>query len=130
MNKKAVNRLSFMPTLPTMPCPSSVEVRRHTRRPTVAIPQLDSNRIGEAIFGVFRRFNYNAIDLEALIYFTMQSFEVRPESYEGMYKIIRNHIIKNFAITQGSFIGMADIHMHRLTVCYTDVDTSYSIRPR
>jgi len=82
----------------------------------------------EATLGAFRRYHYNAMDLEALIYFSMQAFSVDPNTYEGIYKALRTYILKNFAIEQGSFIGYSDFNMHRLIVCYTDVESGYDKR--
>lgn len=114
-----------IPHHPTLPSQHVQEDKRYTRRPTVSIPQIDPNRLQEAIFGVFRKYDYNAMDLEALIYFSMQALTVEPNTYEGMYKAMRAYILKNFAIEQGSFIGYAEFSMHRLLICYTDNSSDY-----
>ena len=113
-----------------MPCPNAEQIRRASRRATVAVPppQLDPVRIGEAVLGVFRRFDYTALDLEALIYFTLQAFEVHPASYESVYKSVRQYVMKNFAIQQGRFMGFEQMCMSRLIVCYTDTEPGYEKR--
>lgn len=111
----------------TKPCPrpqhpSDGSIPRPTRRPTVSLRIIEPNRLQEAILGTFKRFDCHAMDMEALIYFTLQSFDVTPGTYEGTYKVVREHILKNFAIHQAGPLRLADINMYRLSVsvCYTD----------
>lgn len=71
------------------------------------------------LLGLFKRFDYIAIDMEALIYFTLQAFHVTPTTYEGMYKMVRSHIMANFAIHQAGHLRLNEVNMRRSLVCYT-----------
>lgn len=92
---------------------------RYSHRPTVSFQQFEETRIQEVILGVFRRFDYKAVDLDSLVYFTLQFFYVTPESYEVMHRVVRNHIIAHFAISQGKLKPPSDNSTRRLIVCYT-----------
>ena len=65
------------------------------------------------------RFGNTGMDLEALIHFTLQNFDVTPINYEAMYKTVRAHVLKNFAIEQGQSIRLNEFSMRRITVCHT-----------
>jgi len=105
---------------PSTPIPIAyIPLLRPSKRPTVEIHQFDGPRIQEAILGVFKTYNYKAIDLDALIYFALQAFEVVPTSYEYMAGTIRTHIMKHFAIEQGAYRPTSDVHIRRVVVCYT-----------
>lgn len=99
--------------------PGHITALRFTSRPTRALQQFDATRIQEVILGFFKRMDYAAVDLEALIYFVLQCFHVTTSTYEVMYKTVRKHIISNFAIHQGANVRLSEISMRRLTVCYT-----------
>lgn len=98
---------------------AKIAVKRPSKKQTVVISQLQPDRIQAAIIGVFKKYDYEPIDLEALIYFTMQKFEVSIHSHESIYKVIRSHIFSNnFTITQGRHLSMSDIYMRRILVSY------------
>src|SRR4051812_23389260 len=90
-----------------------------TRRPTVFVPSITTHRIQEVVLGTFMRYGHTPIDLEALVYFVLQHFDVNPISYEDMYKLVRKHILSNFAVHQGDHIRLSEVSMRRLTVVYT-----------
>ncbi len=94
-------------------------ITRPTRRPTVAIEAVGPKRIQEVIIGIFKRYDFMPMDLELLVYFTLQSFEVSPAHFESMQRAVRTHIMANFAIHQGAHIRLTDLNMRRITVCYT-----------
>lgn len=85
----------------------------------MSFQQFGERRIQEVILGIFKRYDYIAIDMEALIYFTLQAFHVTPAGYEGMYKMVRSHIFSNFAIHQAGHLRLNEISMRRQMVCYT-----------
>ena len=60
--------------------------------------------------------------MEALIHFTLREFDVSIDNYEQMYKSVRAHILKHFAIHQGSSLRLNEFTMRRLTVCLTTSD--------
>jgi hypothetical protein len=99
--------------------PNHLDITRTSRRPTTAIHQFDPHRFQEVILGVFKRWGLNAIDLEALIHFCLQAFEVSPDNYETMHKTVKAHVLKNFAIHQGSQLRLNEVSMRRITVCHT-----------
>ncbi len=115
-----------MVALPTMPSPPSLPPRtdptRTSKRPTTAFSPFLEHRIQEVLLNVFKRNGTEAIDMEALIYFTLREFDVSHDTYEQMYKSIRAHILKHFAIHQGSSLRLSDFQMRRLTVCLTTDD--------
>lgn len=92
---------------------------RPTRRPTIAIEAFGPRRIQEVIIGVFKRYDFMPMDIEALVYFAMLSFDVTPNNHEDMYRTIKAHSMANFAIHQGKHIRLTDLNMRRVTVCYT-----------
>jgi len=57
--------------------------------------------------------------MEALIFLTLREFNVSFESFESMYKTVKAHVLKNFAIQQGTHLRLTDIAMRRITVCHT-----------
>jgi len=59
------------------------------------------------------------MDMEALIHFVLHGFNVTPSTYEEMQKTVKAHILKNFAIHQGSNLRLSDVSMRRVTVCHT-----------
>lgn len=99
--------------------PSSSAHQRYSHRPTVSFQQFEETRIQEVVLGIFKRFDYKAVDLDALVYFTLQFFYVTPETYEVMHRVVKNHIISHFAISQGKLKPPSDNSTRRLTVCYT-----------
>lgn len=99
--------------------PTHLDITRTSRRPTSYFNQNDPNRMQEVVLATFKRFRLNAIDLEALIHFTLQAFEVTPLNYEEMHKTVKAHILKNFAIHQGSQLRLSEVSMRRITVCHT-----------
>lgn len=111
--------LPTMPSLRPQVMPSHIASLRYTSRPTVALSTFDATRIQEVILGIFKKYDYAAIDMEALVYFVLQYFHITPATYEVMHKTVKNHIISNFAIHQGSSVRLSEISMRRLTVCYT-----------
>jgi hypothetical protein len=62
------------------------------------------------------------MDMEALIFFALREFDVSPDTYEQMYKSMRAHVLKHFAIHQGSSMRLSEFTMRRLTVCLTTDD--------
>lgn len=85
----------------------------------IITPKLTTEQIQSTVLSVLDRFGYEPIDLEALIFFTLQSFDINPLSYENLYKIIRNHILHNFSLEQGPHVRLSEISMRRITVSYT-----------
>lgn len=107
-----------LPLIHPYPRHSSLEVK-FTHRPTVALQQFEPTRVQEVILGIFKRFDYTAIDMECLIYFTLQYFHVTPATYEVMHKVVRSHILANFAIEQSGHLRLSEVSMRRSMVCYT-----------
>lgn len=95
---------------------------RATRRPTAMVKSVNPTRLQEAILGTFSRFGVNSMDMEALIYFSLQVIPdlVDPITFESVHRFTRQHILKNFAIHQSGPIRLAEVSMYRLVVCYTD----------
>lgn len=104
----------------TLPC--LLKVSGTIERPTVSINQFEEHRIQEVILGVFKKFDCSIIDMEALIYFVLQEFTVKPHTYEHMYKQVKEHILHNFNIEQGSFTRLNEFNMRRLFVCHLKKD--------
>jgi len=112
--------VSAMTKPKTLPFASSYSnMLRPTRRPTVSISTFENHRIQETILGIFRRFDCDSMDMEALIHFVLHGFNVTPSTYEEMQKTVKAHILKNFAIHQGSNLRLSDVSMRRVTVCHT-----------
>lgn len=92
---------------------------RHPRRKTSPIPihaQLHPNKLNLIILELFKKYDYEPIDLEALIFCTLQRFEVSVHAYESMYKFTRQFIISNFKITQGRHRLLQEVDMRRMVV--------------
>lgn len=99
--------------------PTHLDITRKSRRPTTSFSPIDERRIQEVILGVFRRHQVNAMDMEALIFYALQAFDVHPDTYEIMFKSVKAHILKHFAIHQGSNLRLSEVMMRRITVCHT-----------
>lgn len=99
--------------------PPSIDPTRLSRRPTTAFSNV-SQRIQEVVLSVFKQHSLTSVDLEALIYLCLQSFDVGPDTYEQMYKTVKSHILKNFAIHQGDYIRLHEHTMRRIVVVWTD----------
>lgn len=99
--------------------PTHLDITRKSRRPTTSFSPIDERRIQEVILGVFRRHQMNAMDMEALIFYSLQAFDVHPDTYEIMFKSVKAHILKHFAIHQGGQLRLSEVLMRRITVCHT-----------
>jgi hypothetical protein len=133
MAKSKTSRPPRAPTLPNLraarratPIPirtkssqqfPSVDITRATKRPTVAFNQFIGARIHEVVLGVFKKTGYDALDMEALVFFVLTSFDVTAATYEQMHKTVKAHILKNFAIHQGAYMEAKEVR--RITVLHT-----------
>lgn len=100
--------------------------RTPTRRPTISVSAVVPNvvRLQEAILGTFGRYGVHAMDMEALIHFTLMALPelVDPSTFEGLHRLTREHILKNFAIHQSGPLRLNEISVYRLIVCHTSDD--------
>jgi len=91
------------------------QLRTLSREPWIFTTQ----KIHENLNRIFKQFELKPIDIEALIYLTLQAFDVNPLTYEAMYKIIRQQIVDRYMIQQGSHIPRQDVSMRRVIVYHT-----------
>jgi hypothetical protein len=118
---KKTSNLGFKPTIPA----AGMYQPGAARRPTTSVKvSTNTDRVQEAIRGVFSRFKSSSIDLDALIFFSLQTLQcTSPDKYESMHRLVRDHIMKNFTIHQGGPLRLADQNMYRLIVtCIDNVD--------
>lgn len=87
------------------------------RRPTGPVKSVDPKRLQEVLVSTFNRLKRSNLDMEALIYYALQSFDFQPDEYVGMYRMMREHIMKNLEIHQSGPLRLKDVAMYRLTVC-------------
>lgn len=90
------------------------QLRTLSREPWIFTTQ----KIQDSLTRTFKLYEMKPMDIEVLIYLTLQSFDVTPLTYEAMYKIIKAHILNGFVIQQGAHIRMQDISMRRLIIYY------------
>lgn len=97
-----------------------VSTKKSSRKYLLAKPPKSQNslhyRIHSAIMELFKRYDYEPMDLDALIFCTMQKFEISLHSYETMYKTVKQHIIDHFAVQQGRHLLLQDVSMRKLIV--------------
>jgi hypothetical protein len=78
-----------------------------------------TSKIQESLVYIFKKYELKPLDIEVLIYMTLQCFEVAPLTYESMYRIVKQHIISGFVIQQGAHIDRQDVALRRVIVYYT-----------
>lgn len=95
------------------------DITRASVRPTVMLSISSPPRIQEVVLAVFQRCGRNALDMECLIHMVLREFQVSAVNYEHMYKTVKAHVLKNFAIQQGAPLRLTEVSMRRITVCFT-----------
>jgi hypothetical protein len=91
-------------------------VRRHSSRPHALTSQVHPHRLQEKILEIFKKSDYDPMDLETLIFFVMQNMDVSIHTYESMQRTIKNYIMANFGVVPGKLLTLHEVGMRRLTI--------------
>jgi hypothetical protein len=94
----------------------SPAARSYTPRRSPSVTQWSPSKIQNAILELFDKYDYQSIDLDALIFFVMQRFDVSVDTYENLYRVVRRHILSNFPATAGKHILLQEVSMRRMVI--------------
>lgn len=106
----------------TKPSVEPIAIGRIGAKPFVSprrnrpVHNLQHDKIHALALDIFRKYDYEPMDMEALIFCILQGFDISIHSYEGMYKKVRTYILENFSITQGKHLLLQEINMRRMVV--------------
>jgi len=89
-----------------------------TRTKKVTLRQTIETLIQAATVEVFHRFDQETIDLDTLVYFVLQSFSLTTETYSEFYQAVKEHIVENFAVSQGPMRRREDLSVRHTLVTY------------
>jgi hypothetical protein len=91
----------------TLPLPA-VEIR------DLRSPRGPNQQVVEAVRAVFLAFDEDRMDLDALIFFALQKLDVTPDNHHLLVGVLRDHILTQYSISQGSLKERADLDIRRL----------------
>lgn len=95
--------------------------RRYSSRRHAITSQIHPHRLQKRILDIFKKYDNEPVDLEALIFMTLKDMEVSIHNYEHLHKSVRAYVVSNFNVTPGKLLTLQEAGMRRLTViCPTD----------
>jgi hypothetical protein len=96
--------------------------RRYSSRRHAITSQMHPHHIHKKVLDVFKKYDYEAADLEALIFLTLKEMEVSIHNYEQLHRTVRSYIMANFNLTPGKLLTLHETGMRRLTVICSQAD--------
>jgi hypothetical protein len=96
--------------------------RRYSSRRHAVTSQMNPHYIHKKVLDVFKKYDYEPIDLEALIFFTLKEMEVGMNNYEQLHRTVRSYIMSNFNLSPGKLLTLQETGMRRLTVVCSRTD--------
>jgi hypothetical protein len=112
-----------MKSQPTSTPVARINMRRYSSSKRHAFTsQVHPHQVRQKVLDVFKKYDYEPVDLEALVFLTLKEMEVSIHNYEQLHKTVRSYIMSNFNLTPGKLLTLQETGMRRLTVLCNKAD--------